>query len=704
MKTQNILVTVALVCSNYYGKSQQIFKKVFQNIYSGSSIQQTVDGGYIIAGFDNQSSTSNGFLLKMDSSLKILWSKTYGGVNWDGFESATQTSDGGYIAVGETQSFGFNNGKNDIYLLKTNAGGDTMWTKCYGGLNYDHANSVKQTPDGGFIIGGQTNNFNSAFIIKTNSNGEVLWTKTFEEEDITEVQNTLDSGYIGIGSYLRPTIFQDKGIGLFRMNSIGDTIWTKGYFGNLGSELIGKGVIQTPDGGFAFISSPESGTSDKTYLIKVDFKGDIVWTKGYSINGINFNLIKQTIDGGFIIGGVVLQSNQFQTLLIKTNLGGDTLWTRIFDLTGFSDIIQTNDGGFMFIGWNIGFWGGTYLIKIDSMGNSTCNNRFGSLSYITDTITIYSGTSIILWGGVVNSTLTDIGILDTSNANPCLPIPDICVVSVDSATQKNIVIWEKSLDTTFVDSYNVYKETTTSNEYALIGNVSNSSLSTFIDNSSTPAQKADRYKISTVDSTGIESYSKSIAHKSIHLSVNLGNPPQRNLIWDNYEGFTVSKYKIWRGKGTGITLIDSIQGSLTSYTDINPPANDTLYIIEALHPAGCNPTLKTNSYLSTKSNFAVVSNSSTVIELISNPIIKIYPDPSGNAATIEYQLPQGESKGEIEITNLMGQVVKKITIGNGQSAIGKMELDNTQLPAGTYFYQLQTGKGSVGVKKVIIIK
>ncbi len=83
---------------------------------------------------------------------------------------------------------------------------------------------------------------------------------------------------------------------------------------------------------------------------------------------------------------------------------------------------------------------------------------------------------------------------------------------------------------------------------------------------------------------------------------------------------------------------------------------------------------------------------------------KIYPNPSGNSSTIEYQLPQGESKGEIEITNLMGQVVKKITISNGQSAIGKMELDNTQLPAGTYFYQLQTGKGSVGVKKVIIIK
>jgi len=111
-------------------------------------------------------------LLVSSSNAQQRWERTYGGADWDYGSSVQQTQDGGYIVAGETYSFGA--GSNDVYLIKTNASGGTLWTRTYGGTNSDAGRSVQQTSDGGYIIAGYTGSFGNGlqvYLIKTDSSG-----------------------------------------------------------------------------------------------------------------------------------------------------------------------------------------------------------------------------------------------------------------------------------------------------------------------------------------------------------------------------------------------------------------------------------------------------------------------------------------------------------------------------------------------------
>ena len=140
---------------------------------AGYSVQQTTDGGYIIAGtYDFYGANQQVYLIKTNASGDTLWTRTYGGAGDDYGKSVQQTQDGGYIIAGYTTSFGA--GNDDVYLNKTNANGDTLWTRTYGGTNWDYSRSVQQTQDGGYIVAGMTSSFgNSAqvYLIKTDSLG-----------------------------------------------------------------------------------------------------------------------------------------------------------------------------------------------------------------------------------------------------------------------------------------------------------------------------------------------------------------------------------------------------------------------------------------------------------------------------------------------------------------------------------------------------
>jgi hypothetical protein len=141
----------------------------------GYSVQQTSDGGYIVAGYSSSFGvTYQVYLIKTNASGDTLWTRTYGGANsgckYGGF-SVQQTSDGGYIVAGYSDFFG-NGGQ--VYLVKTNASGDSLWTRTYGGTDFDDGYSVQQTQDGGYIVGGETYSFGNncqVYLIKTDSLG-----------------------------------------------------------------------------------------------------------------------------------------------------------------------------------------------------------------------------------------------------------------------------------------------------------------------------------------------------------------------------------------------------------------------------------------------------------------------------------------------------------------------------------------------------
>ena len=239
----------------------------------GHSVQQTLGGGYIIAGhsFPLPGKVN---VIKTDPSGSLLWQNTYGGGGEDAGWSVCETFDGHYVIAGGTYSFG---PSQDVYLIKMDSLGDTTWTKTYGSAARDAAKCVKQTPDGGYIITGYTfaPGTTDVYLVKTDSLGDSLWAKLYggiHADGGESVDQTLDGGYIITG---KTASFGAGGYDLYliRTDSIGDTIWTRTYGGSLND--VGKSVRQTQDGGYIIAGYTESSGAGgfDVYLIKTDENG-----------------------------------------------------------------------------------------------------------------------------------------------------------------------------------------------------------------------------------------------------------------------------------------------------------------------------------------------------------------------------------------------------------------------------------------------
>ncbi len=242
----------------------------------GYSVQQTSDGGYILTGYSASFGAYlyDAYLVKLNSTGLEEWSTTFGGYFGDVGRSVQQTSDGGYIIAGETSSFGA--GGTDVYLVKTNSTGGMEWNTTFGGFEDDIGYSVKETSDGGYILTGETSSFGAGeadvYLVKTNSTGGMEWNRTFggpSGDKGFSVQETSDGGYILTGqSDLFQTNWED--VYLVKTNSTGGMEWSRTFGGS--SVDSGESVQETSDGGYiiAGYTYPLGAGASDVYLVKTN--------------------------------------------------------------------------------------------------------------------------------------------------------------------------------------------------------------------------------------------------------------------------------------------------------------------------------------------------------------------------------------------------------------------------------------------------
>jgi len=311
----------------------------------GESVQQTTDGGYILTGHTSSfgAGSLDVYLIKTDSLGETLWTRTFGGIDEDRGYSVLQAREGGYIIVGGTKSFG--TGDFDLYLIKTDQLGETLWTRTYGGTGFDMGYSISNTLDGCYIITGRKSGANGGvWLLKISGNGDTLWSRTFGGNCGYAVKQTADSGYIIAGS--------NGKIWLVKTDANGDTLWTKSYIYSPGSAIYctGLDVSQTYDLGYIVSGYSIDWTGDYRVmdLLKTDSLGRKEWHNWYGEWTFGYSVL-QTPDSGYVVGG----EDYGAVYILKTYPNGSTKWEKHVNFPYFSrgrDIQQTSDNGFIVVG------------------------------------------------------------------------------------------------------------------------------------------------------------------------------------------------------------------------------------------------------------------------------------------------------------------------------------------------------------------
>jgi len=361
---------------------------------SGRSVQQTVDGGYIIAGWSMGPHTGNTdvYLIKTEPNGSREWEKRFNEGWLDEGYCVEQTVDGGYIIAGGTES---DMGQKDVYLIKTDPNGDSEWEKKFGGFGWDWGYSVDQTADGGYIIAGSTFSYtvgiDDVYLVKTDSNGVQQWFKTFggsDREAGYSVEQTSDGGYIIAGA-TESFGMGNKDVYLIKTEPNGTMQWEKTFGGSSHEE--GRSVQQTSDGGYivtGITSSFSSTGGPEVYLIKTDANGNREWEKnlGGAESHEYGNSVRQTKDGGYIITGQIIFSGGYDVYLLKTDSYGNVQWDKNVGGNVWEEgylVGETVDGGYIVAGRTYSFGsekGDVYLVKLcgDGVlsGDLNCDGEF----------------------------------------------------------------------------------------------------------------------------------------------------------------------------------------------------------------------------------------------------------------------------------------------------------------------------------------
>lgn len=306
----------------------------------GGSFIPTSDSGYALGGcVVDTAQHVVGLLMKFDMNFDTIWTRTYGGDSIYSFYQCKQLPDNGYILCGYTDEDDY---WGDFFLLRTDSLGNELWRHNYGGNNVEYGMSVIATPDGGFLIGGQTNSFGGdvdQFVVKVDSSGNQQWQKV-------------------LGG-----IYDDVPACVMLLSD--------------GNYLVGGIMAYSQPGG------PGMGiAAGKPYLVKLDNAGNIIWE--YDYGSINFytavTTLRELPNGDIVAAGFTIPTTRVNGLVLKVNSMGDSLWYRTYSYDSLSDnyiydIRATSDNGLVTSGFNFQNNQNIWVMKLDSLGCDTmgCN-------------------------------------------------------------------------------------------------------------------------------------------------------------------------------------------------------------------------------------------------------------------------------------------------------------------------------------------
>lgn len=273
--------------------------------YSGpsSSIVKCFDNNLILAGsyYDSTLINSDALLVKINENGDTLWTRTYGGANFDIANAVSQTVDSGYIIMGSTQSFSMGPAA-DFYLIKTDSLGNFQWQQTYGTTLAEDCVSGQITLDGGFVMSGIKNSL--LYALKTDANGNFKWDRQIPGTAGTGfIKQLADSTYILVGAkFVAGLSYQAF---MAKLSKAGVVVWEK-TFGAAGDQQFYAVPIILSDGSIVCSGISTIGANPWGLLIKTDSLGNQQWLRTYYANPSNDNYVydvKRTNDSGFIMTG-----------------------------------------------------------------------------------------------------------------------------------------------------------------------------------------------------------------------------------------------------------------------------------------------------------------------------------------------------------------------------------------------------------------